>query len=660
MRKRSHWASVTAMLLVTLLTAACQGPPVQVPVTVLVPQTQPVTQIQVQVQTQVVTVAVPVPVTVTPAPTPVVPKTLVVCLGQEPASLAWFKTDLVTAHVLQAVYDGGIDHRGYQYQPIYYKKLPTFNGQDAAQVAVTVHDGDTVYDAASGGVVTLTKGVNLAQLDGSVKVYDGSGSASAVQMWAQWTLVDGMAWEDGTPVTADDQVFTFQTDTSPDVPSVDKALIADTASYEVVDPHTTRWTGIPGYTSNTYFLNVWQPLPKHLYGALSPAQMLQDVTVNRRPLAFGPFKVDEWVAGDHLTLSKNPTYWRANEALPKLDRLVFRFIPSSDELLAELAAGKCDVGTHDNAFAASLPLIKQFQSQHLLQSQIVAGTLFEHLDFNLRPSPNYTGFAAKAHNADGSLVFANPQIRQAIADCLDRTALIDQAANGAAVLQDVYVSPLHPLFAGEANITRYTFNKAAGLALLAKNGWKDTNGDGILDDGHGQSFSFVLSTRSNSLRQKTTQNIQAQLRANCLLDAHIELYNSEFFETTRASILQGFNYDVAEFAFDTGVEPACDDYTTDAISRPANGWGGYNTLGYASTRFDTACKAALAALDPATKKDQHAQAQKIFSADLPSIVLFSPGLLAVTGPRVSGVLVDSTESSELWNVENFDLAPPSH
>jgi len=651
MRKRSILAWVAGLT----LAAACQAPPVQVPVTVLVPQTQPVTQVQIQVQTQMVTV--PVPVTVTPVPTPAAPKTLVVCLGQEPASLAWFKTDLVTAHVLQAVYVGGIDHRGYQYQPVYYKKLPAFNDQDASQVAVTVHDGDTVYDAASGGVVTLTKGVNLAQLDGSVKVYDGSGSASAVQMAAQWTLVDGMAWQDGTPVTADDQVFTFQTDSSPDVPSVDKALIADTASYVALDDHTTRWTGIPGYTSNTYFLNVWQPLPKHLYGSLTPAQMLQDVSVNRQPPAFGPFKVDEWVPGDHISLSRNPTYWRASQSLPKLDRLVFRFIPSSDELLAELAAGKCDVGTHDNALAASLPLIKQFQAQHFLQAQIVAGTVFEHLDFDMRPGPNYTGFAATAHNADGSLVFANPQVRQAIADCLDRQALIDQAANGAAVPQDVYVSPLHPLYAGDANITRYPFNPSAGLALLARNGWKDTNGDGILDDGHGQSFSFVLSTRANNLRQKTTQIIQSQLRANCMLNAHIELYNSEFFETTRGSILQGFNYDVAEFAFDTGVEPACDNYTSAAISRAANGWGGYNTLGYSSAKFDAACSGALAALDAVTKKNLHATAQKIFSTDSPSIVLFAPGLIAVTGPRVSGVIVDPTESSELWNVENFDIAP---
>ncbi len=650
MRQRSQWASIAGILLASFCVAACQGQTtVQVPVTVLVPQTQPVTQVQVQTE------LVPVLVTVTPAPTPVTPKTLVICMGQEPASLAWFKTELVTEHVLQAVYDGGIDNRDYQYQPVYYKKLPSFSDQDAARVEVAVKEGDLVYDAASGGVVTLTKGVNLTQLDGSIKVYNGSGSATAVQLWGQWTLVDGLKWQDGTPVTADDQVFTFQTDSSPDLPSLDKSLIADTAKFEALDNQTTRWTGIPGYTDNTFFLNVWQPLPRHLYGKLTPAQMLQDETVNRQPPAFGPFKVDEWVAGDHLTLSKNPSYWRAGEGLPKLDTLILRFVPDTNQLLAQLAAGKCDVGTIDNAFAGLLPLIKQFQSQGLMASQIVAGTQYEHLDFDLRPSPSYRGFAAKAHNANGSLVFANPEIRQAIADCLDRPALIDQAANGAAVLQDVYVPATHPLYAGDDNIVQYPFDKAAGLALLAKNGWKDSNADGVLDNGHGQDFSFVLSTRANSLRQKTTQMIQAQLKANCLLDVKIELYNSEFFQTTRDSILQGFKYDVAEFAFNTGVEPACDFYTSDAISGSANGWGGYNTLGYASAAFDAACHGAIAAQDPAQKKGLHAQAQKIFATDLPSLMLFSLAKIAVTRPNVTGVSVDSTEASEMWNAEYFDV-----
>ena len=656
MLKSRTWVFVAGLILASLILAACQAPTVQVPVTVVVPQTQPVTQVQ--VETQVETQIVNVPVTSTPAPIPASPKVMVICLGQEPTSLAWYKTDPVTADVLQAVYDGAIDNRNYQYQPVYYKKLPSFSDKDAGQVDVAVKDGDTVYDAASGSVVTLTKGVNLTQLDGSVVAYDGSGSARAVQLWARWTLVDGMKWQDGTPVTADDQVFTFQTDSSPDLPSQDKSLIADTSKFEALNASTTQWTGIPGYTDTSYFLHVWQPLPRHAYGKLQASQMPQDATVNRKPLAFGPFKVDEWVAGDHITLSKNPSYWRAAEGLPKVDQILYRFVPDINQLLAELAAGKCDLATQDSDFASYLPLIKQFQAEGLMTPQIVAGTSYEHLDFNEKPGAGYTGFAAKARNADGSRVFAKPEIRQALADCIDRQALIDQAVSGAAVLQDVYVSASHPFYGGDANVVKYPFDKQAGLALLAKNGWKDTNGDGILDNGKGQDFSFVLSTRSNSLRQKTTLAIQAQLKANCMIDAKIELYGSEFFQTTRQSILQGMNYDVAEFAWPTGVEPPCELYTSAQISGQATAWDGRDTLGYASAAYDAACQAALSAADPAKKKDLHAQAQKIFTTDLPSLILFARARVAVTSPRVTGVIIDATENSELWNVENFDLSQP--
>jgi peptide/nickel transport system substrate-binding protein len=643
---------LTALLLGGLLLGACQAPPtpVQVPVTVLVPQTQPVTQVLVQTE------IVKVPVTSTPVPTAAAPKTLTICLGQEPSSLAWYKSDLVNGHLLQAIYDGGIDHRDYEYQPVYYKKLPSFGDGDAGRQQVSVREGDTVFDTASGSVVTLTKGVALAQLDGTVKAYDGSGSATAAQTWAQWTLVDGLTWEDGTPVTADDSVFTFQTDSSPDLPSVDKSLIADTASYVAVDAHTTKWTGIPGYSDNNFFLNVWQPLPKHVYGQLSPAAMQLDPTVNRKPLAFGPFKVDEWVAGDHITLSKNPSYWRAGEGLPKLDQLIFRFVPNTNQLVAQLASGQCDLGTHDTDFSSLLPLIRQFQSQKLMTPQIVAGTTFEHLDFDLKPSPGYTGFAAKARNANGTLVFASREVRQALADCLDRQALIDQAANGAGLPQDAYVPAAHPLYGGDANSVHYGFDPNAGLALLAKNGWKDSNGDGVLDNGQGQDFSFVLSTRNNAERQRTTQLIQEQLKANCLIDVKIDLYGSEFFETTRASVLQGFKYDVAEFTWPTGVEPPCDLYLTSQISAAANNWSGYNVIGYSNPKFDDACSSAIGAPDAAQKKDQYAAAQKIWTTDLPSIVLFSRARIDVSGPRVRGVLLDPTQDSELWNVENFDVA----
>ena len=55
------------------------------------------------------------------------------------------------------------------------------------------------------------------------------------------------------------------------------------------------------------------------------------------------------------------------------------------------------------------------------------------------------------------------------------------------------------------------------------------------------------------------------------------------------------------------------------------------------------------------QKVQYGLALQIFADNLPALPLFSRGKILVTGPNVTGVIMDPTASSELWNVENFDL-----
>lgn len=636
------WLAISLLLVASVILAACQ-PAQTVEVTKIVAGT-PVVEI----------------VEVTPVPAPI-EQTMVVCMAQEPQTLYSFsEAALVKTAVLEAVYDGTIDTRTYGYQAVAFTAVPKFGAGDADQVEVTVKDGDTVYDVATDSVVPLAAGVTLNQLDGSTLVYDGTGGeAKTIQQWAQWTQNAGMTWEDGTPVTSADAEFAFAVAGSPDTPS-SKYTIERTASYEAVDELTVKWTGLPGYTDGTFFLNHWGFLPAHVYGEggsnpLTPAQMLEDEAVNRDPLAYGAFTVEEWVAGDHITLKKNPTYWRASEGLPKLDTLIYRFVPDSNQLIAQLAAGDCDLGTQDGAFEGSLPLIRQFESEGLMVPQVVAGTVFEHLDFNTLPVDSYKGFAGTVKNADGSPIFANPEIRQAITYCIDRQAIVDSTTNGAAVVQHTYTASDHPLYAGDDNVTLYPFDPAKGLELMAKNGWTDTNADGILDDGKGQNFSFVHSTRTNALRQKVTQVVQAQLKANCQIETTIELYGGEFFSDGPDGIVFGRQYDMGEFAWLTGVEPPCDLYLTSQIPNEVNGWGAANDPGFSNADFDAACNAARQTSDEAVKATKHAEAQKIFTDQLPSLPLFARAKILVTGPNIAGVIMDATANSELWNVENFEV-----
>lgn len=659
MSKKYLMLVFSLVIVASMMLSACQ------PQTVTVEKTVVVTEV---VKEAGATTVVEKVITATPAPVATQPKVMVVCMAQEPTNLYNYAGDnaLVKTAVLEALYDFGVDTRTFAYQPVGLTKLPNFNDGDAKKNEVTVKVGDKVYDAATDEVVTVapTSTVTLNQVTGDPILVDFAATpeAKTVQLDVTWTMVDGLTWEDGTPVTAKDFQLSWDVWNSPDTP-VSKYTVERTASVKAVDDKTWNWVSLPGYTTGTYFIDgLVTPLPSHLYGEggsrpLTAAEMLQDEEANRHPQAFGPFKVNEWVAGDHITLEKNATYYRASEGLPKLDQIIYRFVPDTNQLLAQLASGECDLGTQDGAFEGSLPLIRQFEAQGLLVPQVVGGTTYEHLDFDIQPVESYTGFAA-TKNADGTPIFANVEIRQAIAYCLDRQAISDQTTNGSGALMNSYTPSEHPFAAPESDLTVYNFDPAKGKELLAKNGWTDTDGDGILDNGAGQKFSFVHATRTNALRQKVTQVVQAQLKDNCGIETKIELLGGEFFNPGPDGMAFGRQFDMGEFAWVTGVEPPCNLYQGNQVPTAENGWGGQNDTGFANAEFDAACVSGSSSLDDAVKKEQHALAQKIFSENVPSIVLFSRGKILVARPEVVGVIMDPTANSEMWNVENFDLQKP--
>lgn len=203
---------------------------------------------------------------VTPTPEPEGPKTLVVCEGQEPDSNFVYGSDmLASAHIHELIYDGsvvnGFDNRSFDYQPIIWQKTPSLADGDALLNTVTASEGDTVVDA-TGSVAILD-----AAADPPVMVVPAGGTAADAvayeggdfemdQMVVTWTLVDGITWSDGTPVTAADSVYTFNVASDPDS-SASKYVPERTASYEATDDATVVWTGLPGYKDATYFINAW-------------------------------------------------------------------------------------------------------------------------------------------------------------------------------------------------------------------------------------------------------------------------------------------------------------------------------------------------------------------------------------------------------------------
>ncbi len=625
------------------------------------------------------------PGTLTPEAVPSLPvatstpalKHVTVCMPYEPDTLYDYGPAtsreglLARAAVLQALRDGPIDHRGYDYQPVILQTLPSLQNDDAVIAASTVAQGGSIVDS-SGNLTTLAAGVRYFDTSGNEQAYDGlSGSAQAMQMTVTFRLRPGLKWEDGVPLTTADVAFAWELSKNPDTHSADLFFSNRVSDPVVVDAQTIRWTYRPGFKDPLYFTRFPVPLPRHLAGdgGFTPAQVAADPGFNRKPLSFGPFKLDEWVTGDHITLSRNPNYFRASEGLPHLDQLIYRFVPDPAQMLAQLGSGACDVGIglqgggQTSFFESQMDAVLQAQAQGTLVPYFSAGTSFEHLDFNISPAPDYTGPV-------GSGVFQDVRVRQAVARCIDRAALVKSLLYGRAeaAMPWVYVPTDHPLF-DPSGLAQYDFDPKAGRALLADAGWRDTNGDGVLDsNGRTLSLSYTYGPPGNGLRESLAGLLKTQLKGNCGIDiVPTELPLSELFAPFPDGPLFGRKYDLGQFAWVTDGEPPCALFTSREWTGSGDGVpdaygiaGGYpdggNNTGYINPGFDQSCLKAIGTLDAVEKKRLHHQAMSLFSQDVPSVILFAKVKIAVARPGVSGLSLDPTEDSETWNVEGWDIS----
>jgi peptide/nickel transport system substrate-binding protein len=575
-----------------------------------------------------------------PSPTPK-PKNLVICMAAEPDTLYLYGGSmLATSAVQHGIYENLITNLSFAYQAQGIEKVPALANGDALLRNVSVRAGETIVNS-SGDLVTLQRGERVMNASGQEVTFD-SGSITMSQLVVNFTLKP-MVWSDGTPVTAADSVFSFELASHADTPA-GKFKVTRTAGYKALDNLRLEWTGVPGFQDSTYFTNVWTPLPRHQLARFTAARLLEIEETARRPLASGPFVVTKWVAGDRMELVKNPHYYRSAEGLPYLDTVTFKFIPNTNQLVTQLLSGQCDIGTQDGIDISQSSFLIEAEGNGLLKPYFQTGTVYEHIDFNISPVD------------DRPRWFTDVRVRQAMTMCTNRQGMVDNIFYGRSEVIHSYIPRIHPLY--PTNVTEWPYDVNAAKLLLEQAGYRDRNGDGIRQDPvNGRPFRITLGTTSgNEMRQRLTQIFKEDMKA-CGIE--VELYYmpaSQLFADGPDGPLFGRRYDLGEFAWLTGVEPACSLYSGNEIPGPANSWIGQNNTGWNDSAFTAACTRAIASLPGTAEYTQyHQQALRIFAENVPIIPLFLRVKVAVTRPEVRNFRLDATQNSELWNLFEIDL-----
>jgi len=627
----SHVIVVT-LLLAGLLTACASVDPTVTLITLPVPSPSPS--------------PTPAP---TNTPTPVPPKELTICQAEEPNTLFIYGGPSRAARrVLEAIYDGPIDTRTYQFQPVILEKIPSLADGDAVLRTVQVGEGTKVVDV-NGLAVDLLPGTIIFNAEGQEVTFEGK-VVTMTQMAVTFTLQAGITWADGQPLTADDSRYSFELAGTYDSPTL-RLLHDRTQSYDVVDERSVVWTGVPGYRDPFYFMNFYHPLPRHAWGGVGTEQLLNAEVAHRKPLGWGPFVVEEWVEGEHITLVRNPHYLRAAEGLPYLDRAIFRFVPDLRQALDWLVAGECDLLTQDAIESGDLTPLLEAVDAGTVQLISSPSNEWEHLDFGI-DAAQWVG------RPD---FFEDVRVRHAVAMCVDREHIAREAFpyDGATVAYS-YVAQEHPLFAGD-QLYRWPYDTSNGQFLLDEVGWRDEDGDSVREAhdvagiANGTPFSVTLLTTSDHPARAQAARILSESLAACGIGLTIETVPPEkFFADGPDGPVFGRQFDLALFSWLNGLDAPCGLYLSTQIPGPENWWATSNDSGYTSADYDAACQAALDAL-PGTEEYTrfHIEAQRIFSYDLPVLPLYFVPKLAAARPEVSGVILDPSEYLDLWNIEEI-------
>jgi peptide/nickel transport system substrate-binding protein len=443
-------------------------------------------------------------------------------------------------------------------------------------------------------------------------------------------LRDDIVWSDGTPITSEDFVFTYEMTMSP------KNTVASTFPYdklekvEAPDPKTVVMTFKEPFAA-------WQAT---LWHGLLPAHILRPVfekegTIdnaewNRAPtVGCGPFVFKEWESGSFIRFVANENYWLGR---PKIDEIFIRIVPDDASQVAALKAGDGDLGTF--IAYSDIPTLEQ-AGVHMVK---VFSGYNEGWYFYLHPE--------KGHPA-----LKDVRVRQAIALAFDCFS----------VCKDLLLGLTKPPATYWANtpwqdptLEPWPYDPERAKQLLDEAGWKDTNGDGVRDK-DGVELVLTLGTTTREIRRDVQAVAQQQLAQ---VGIKLELANADsdiFFNSYgEGGPCATGQYDIFEYSTTPQYpDPDTADWLCSEIPSDENP-SGVNWQSVCDEELDGLFKLQATQVDPAERQQTfHKITRLIYEKVYWLGVWEDPDIWAV-GPRLKNVRLSG--ATPFFNIVEWDLS----
>jgi peptide/nickel transport system substrate-binding protein len=417
-------------------------------------------------------------------------------------------------------------------------------------------------------------------------------------------------WSDGTPVSADDVVFTVRTVQDPQFPGALlnqswKDIIAT-----AIDAGHVRFA-LPGHNAGFLAnLELLDIVPSHLLAGKTIGE-LASASPNLNPVGTGPFRMVANL-GDRIQLERNPYAWRR----PWLESMMIRSFPSQAGALDALDRGQIDG-------LANLTPSGAAQERGNKQVRVLTTSTYQYAEllFNLKIDEPY---------------FQDVRVRQAVARAIDRSAIIRDVLGGQAIPDDSPI-PRSITWAYDSVAQQPAYDPAGAAKLLDDAGWTLVNG--IRTKGT-TTLSFGLTVSSDvPPYERVAEKVASQL-------AQVGIV-AEVRPVTTASLIHDYlnprTFDMTLTAFDNGPDPDVYSFWHSSQSHP----GGFNFAGMKKNVFiDGDLEEGRNTLDLTARAKSYATFQEDFAKEIPAVFLYSPRYVMAVNRRIHGVRVDSAIEPE--------------
>lgn len=411
-------------------------------------------------------------------------------------------------------------------------------------------------------------------------------TVSADGLLYSFTLRDGVSWSDGKPFTSADVAFTIAR--LKEAHPRGRATFANVV--EVRTPDRLKAEIVlskPAPYMLTAMSSSESPMiPKHVFEGVDAAAPPTDAQL----VGTGPFVLAERVRGSYAVFNRNPLYWDTPK--PYVDRLVIRFISDGAARTAALEAGDVDLLYQPGSLS---------DVSRLKDHPTIAVTVRNFA---------YTGPQHQLMINLDNPYLKDLRVREAIAHAIDAKALVTVVYQGQAQISQSPIGVALPTY-NDPTLQPRGFDVGLANKILDEAGYKP--------GANGIRFSLRLMTNSD-LDPRINEFLKQSLRRIGIDGAIATSDFAVYIKTVYTDRAFDLTYESLSNTFDPTIGVQRGYWSKNfKIGLPFS-----NSSHYANPEVDALLEAAAVESDPAKRKQQFNEFQRLINRDLPAINLASP------------------------------------